>query len=560
MIAFKALLWLRRLKSRPTLSPEVLGALAIIVLALGYNIAFWRVALAGREPWSVSTLGFALGTFVLLVGLQYIPLMLLGIGRLLRPLLMVLFLVAAAAQYFSLHYGVVLDTDMLRNALHTDTREAGEYLSWDLLVWMMGFAVLPAMVLAWVRIPRRSWRKALSRRSAAVLGAAVLMVLAGSVIYQDLSSVARNRSELRFAVTPLSPLWSTGRALWREHRQATLVRAAPEPAVRTVQASGARKPLMLVLVVGETARAASFSLLGYGRPTNPELIRENLIVFRNMQACGTATAISLPCMFSSFGRARYNEAQIRSHDSALQVLETAGLKVTWVDNQSGCKRVCEGLTYVEAFRQAPASQCDGSECFDEVLLSAMDRVQMTPIRDQVVVLHQLGNHGPAYHRRYPPAFERFRPACRSDEFSDCSREEIVNAYDNAILYTDHVLALLVHRLRALQPRYDTAMIYLSDHGESLGEHGLYLHGMPYFLAPKEQLEVPMLWWLPSATATAMGLDSACLARRTHEPASHDNLYHTLLGMLQVQAPSYRSTLDLSAVCRDNGKAAVARVG
>lgn len=521
-----------------------------MLLALVYNAGFWRTVLSGRDPWAPATWMFAGTTFVLLVALHFVPLMLLGAARLLRPALVLGFLSAAAASFFSLRYGVIADTDMLRNALHTSSAEASEFLGWGLVTWMGVFGLLPAIVLGRARIRRTPWLRELLGQAGAIAVALGVSALAARHVYQDLASVARNHPQLRHEINPLGPLLSAGKAWWRDHHQQALAHAPAEPAWRALPATGTRKPLLLVLVVGETARAANFSLAGYGRPTNPELAREHLITFANVRACGTATEVSLPCMFSPYGRAHYDEDLIRTHDSALQVLAHAGLQVTWIDNQSGCKRVCEGLRYVEAKSDAAPALCASGECLDETLLSATSRLSKDVGMDQLLVLHELGNHGPAYHRRYPPAFERFRPACRSDELRDCSRDEIVNAYDNAILYTDHVLAELIRHLRSRQSERDVAMIYVSDHGESLGEHGLYLHGTPYIVAPEEQLRVPMFWWLPGETARNLRLDGACLARRAASSASHDHLYHTLMGLLRIRTPSYRPALDLTAPCRD----------
>jgi lipid A ethanolaminephosphotransferase len=165
------------------------------------------------------------------------------------------------------------------------------------------------------------------------------------------------------------------------------------------------------------------------------------------------------------------------------------------------------------------------------------------------VLHMLGNHGPAYYKRYPPEFRRFTPTCDTGELRKCSAAEIVNAFDNVLLYTDHVLAQTVQFLKQQSPRFDTAMLYLSDHGESLGEKGLYLHGVPYAIAPDVQLKVPMVWWLSEGFTTSMGLDRACLAAQTRKPVLHDHWFHSVLGLLQVQTSVYEPAFDISAACR-----------
>ncbi|MNN33616.1 Phosphoethanolamine transferase EptA [compost metagenome] len=163
----------------------------------------------------------------------------------------------------------------------------------------------------------------------------------------------------------------------------------------------------------------------------------------------------------------------------------------------------------------------------------------------------MGSHGPAYFKRYPPAFEKFTPVCRSNDLSACSRESIVNGYDNTLLYTDYVLSSLIDLLRKNESRLDTAMLYLSDHGESLGEYNLFLHGTPYLLAPDQQKHVGMLAWFSEGYRQSFALDDACLRQRSGEPLSQDNLFHSMLGLLEVRTRSYDPGLDLFAACRES---------
>jgi lipid A ethanolaminephosphotransferase len=164
-------------------------------------------------------------------------------------------------------------------------------------------------------------------------------------------------------------------------------------------------------------------------------------------------------------------------------------------------------------------------------------------------MHQLGNHGPSYFRRYPPAFKRFTPACEHDDLRKCSTDEIVNAYDNALLYTDHVLARLIQQLQAAQAQVDSVVLYVSDHGESLGENNLFLHGLPYAIAPDLQKHVPMVLWFSAGAAAATGVDTACLQRRAAQPAAHDHLFHTLLGLTDVKTALYEKDWDLARDCK-----------
>jgi len=306
-----------------------------------------------------------------------------------------------------------------------------------------------------------------------------------------------------------------------------------------------------VLVVGETARAANFSLMGYSRNTNPELGKLDIMAFQNVTSCGTSTEVSVPCMFSPYGRENYDERRIRSSEGLLDVLARAGYAVKWIDNQSGCKGVCTGknISVSKTDPNADPDLCEGKECFDGVLVRRLEQELAAIKGDTVIALHMMGNHGPAYFKRYPPEFRRFTPDCATAQLRDCSRDEVVNAYDNAILYTDHVLAGIVKALSATSGRMDSAMMYVSDHGESLGEKGLYLHGIPYAIAPAQQTHVPMVIWLSPSLTESGDVSARCLSARTGSAYSHDNLFHSVLGLLDVKTDAYRAERDLFDGCR-----------
>ena len=309
-----------------------------------------------------------------------------------------------------------------------------------------------------------------------------------------------------------------------------------------------RKPLVVVLVVGETARAANWGLNGYPRHTTPQLSALPVINFANVMSCGTDTGESLSCMFAPGGHRRRDAVRDGNSENLLHVLARAGVAVHWRDNQSGCDGVCDGLPSDSVRALQAGGMCSADQCLDEGLLVGLEERLAAAQGAQLLVLHQLGSQGPSYFRRYPAPFARFLPACNHDDLSLCTRQEIVNAYDNALLYTDHVLAQAIGFLRQ-QTAYDTALIYVSDHGESLGEKGLFLHGVPYAIAPREQTRVPMVMWFSPGFASDSGLDMDCLRRRASQPASHDNLFPSVLGLLQVRTEVYRPADDLFAACR-----------
>jgi lipid A ethanolaminephosphotransferase len=534
----------RQLRSwRPQISTETLILLSSAFFALVCNGLFWRSAMA-TNPGNVL---LAVSLFALLLSVHALLLGLLVWRWNAKVLLTVLFVTTAFATHYMNSYNVYLDADMLRNVLATDHKESRELMTPALILPLLGYALLPTLLLWRVRLRKRTWGKALLWRVLLLVG--VVLIGGGGVMasFQDISALMRNHREVRYLATPVNYLI----ALKQNLATASPIKRQPKlplgtDAKATPRAAGS-KPRLLVLVVGETVRAQNWGLNGYARQTTPELAQTGAINFPDMHACGTSTEVSLPCMFSPFGRRNYDEKQIRGHQSLLHVLEHAGIATLWRDNQSGCKGVCEGLQTQHLDDATTPGLCADGRCMDEILIDDLAAQVRAKPGDRVVVLHQLGNHGPSYFQRYPAQFRQFVPTCDTADLGQCSREQIVNSYDNSIRYTDHFLSRTIAALRGIED-YDTAMIYLSDHGESLGEKGLYLHGMPYAIAPEEQTRVPMLMWFSPGFAADRGIDLACLRERAAQRADHDNLFPSVLGLMQVKTAVYDRAQDVFAGC------------
>ena len=545
---------------------EALVAAVSLLWAFTANRLFLSAALKDRLLSAPATWGFALALLVMLAALHFVLLALVSNRWTVKPLLALLITGTAFATYFMQTFGVYLDPTMMRNMLHTDVAEARELFSWSLLPHLLLHAVLPLLVLWRVRVVAHGWARSAVVRFGTLVLACVLLVGALVMVFQAFASLMRNHKDMRYLVTPGNYLWSISAVAAAQARGAAKPRqaigldAAPGPRMvaRAEAKDGvAAKPLLLVLVVGETARAANWGLNGYRPQTTPQLAQLPVINFPDVSACGTNTEVSLPCMFAPVGRRDYDEERIRGSQSLLHVLSRAGVAVHWRDNQSGCKGVCEGLPQDTVVALKPPGLCAMNRCLDEGLLAGLEAwlggaktaADGATAGTRLLVLHQLGNHGPSYFRRYPTAFARFKPACEHDDLQKCSREEIVNAYDNALLYTDHVLASLIGKLQAASATVDSAVLYVSDHGESLGENNLYLHGLPYAIAPDVQKRVPMVVWFSAGAPASMGLDTTCLQRRAQQPTAHDHLFHTVLSLLDVKTALYEKALDLSADCR-----------
>ena len=535
--------WLRAW--RPAMTVEILALWASLYFVLACNGPFWRAVFATGALVGASGALAAACLLVLVFALQAFLLCLLLHGPLAKPVLAVLLLAGAAANHFASAYGTYFDADMVRNVLHTDPREAGELLSWGLLPSLALLAGLPLLALWRVRLRRRSLARAAMARMGWLLVLALVAAGSGMVGFQDLSALMRNNRELRHLITPGNLVAAL--ATITHHASATQGprRVLGSDAALAARPPGAR-PRLLVLVIGETVRAQNWGLNGYARQTTPRLATSNVINFADVSSCGTNTEVSLPCMFSPDGRDGYDKARLANSESLLHVLEHAGVQTLWRDNQSGCKGVCTGLAY-ESMHDAAAAACGAHECHDEVLLGGLDAAIGRAPGDQVIVLHQVGNHGPAYHRRAPERLRRFTPTCDTDDLGRCSRDQVVNSYDNAVLATDDLLADTIALLARRDDR-DSALLYISDHGESLGENGLYLHGLPYAIAPDTQKKVPMVAWLSPGLAAARHIDRACLARRAKAPASHDDLFHSVLGLLEVRTTLYDRGHDVFSEC------------
>ncbi len=302
------------------------------------------------------------------------------------------------------------------------------------------------------------------------------------------------------------------------------------------------KPRLLIVVVGEAARADHFSLNGYAKLTNPLLSKQSVLNFPDLYSCGTSTAHSVPCMFSPLRREEFSNKKAKSMENILDLLKHTGkVKILWRDNNSNSKGVALRVAY-EDFKTSEKNHICDTECRDIGMLDGLDELLKDADSHVLIVLHQMGNHGPAYYKRYPKEFERFKPVCETNQLEECTKEQISNAYDNAILYTDYFLNKTIEFLKAQEGRYKTALIYMSDHGESLGEHGLYLHGMPYFMAPDEQKHISGFVWLGDSLRQSSKYTAAM--QNKNKKLGHDYLFHSILGIFDVNSTLYDPKLDI----------------
>lgn len=534
---------LRRLFDRPEVSSETLLAIVCVYFVVACNSMFWQ-SLVKND----ATPGLMASFFVAIFSLHALLIGVFAIRGVIKPLLTILLIATGFATYYMSRYAVLFDVEMINNVLKTDLVESRELISLGMLTHVAVFGVVPAVLVNWVRIKPRSFMAGFLRRSAFLGAMALLAFSAIAISSQGIFAMVRVDHALRYQITPGNYIVSLARALAQERGGEPGERTKIAEDARVATSETPRKPRLLVMVVGETVRSENWGLSGYERQTTPQLSKRDVINFPTTKACGTSTEVSLPCMFSAVGRENYDRQTIRSSESLLDVLSRVGVTVQWRDNQSGCKGVCDG-TGIERMDAAVAPElCANGRCLDEILLTDLEsRIQATQ-GDMIVVLHQLGNHGPNYYERYPKEYETFKPVCRTPELSRCTSDQIVNAYDNAIGYTDAFLAKTLDVVKS-QTTHDGAFLYVSDHGESLGEYGLYLHGAPYSIAPSQQVDVPMVMWMSPGVEASTGIDVQCVRSQASVPRSHDNIFHTVLSYFDVQTAAYRAEKDIFSTCR-----------
>lgn len=528
---------------RPRLSTEMLILLVCGYFVLVCNGPFWEAVLT-----ATTSLRVLLSLGVAVFALHALVFGLFVFGRFARPLLAVLLVTTSLLHWYMTRYAVVIDAEMIRNVLHTDMAESRELASVRMLLHVLLLGVVPAVLVLLTRPRQRPRGRKFLLRAGFVLAMVLIAGAALGASSQGVFSLIRSDPALRYKITPGNFIVSLVNVVKQNGRAAKGPRQVVAADAHRQAASLVRKPRVLVLVVGETVRGDHWGLNGYARQTTPNLAARNVVNFPDVSACGTSTEVSLPCMFSEVGRENYDRDTIRNHQSVLDVVAREGIRVLWRDNQAGCKDACIGVPFETMSSTDAPGLCADGRCLDEILLTGLAGKINAGKGDQLIVLHQLGNHGPNYFERYPLRYERWKPVCKMGELDLCTKQEIVNAYDNAILYTDAVLAQLIDLLEA-QAERNTALLYVSDHGESLGEYGLFLHGAPQAIAPKQQLHVPMTLWMSPGFINDDRIDLACLQVVAKQPASHDDLFSTVLGVFDVQTTSYRTERDLLERCR-----------
>ena len=511
-------------------------SLTAIFLVLFDNLSFFKNVTA-IYPVSLNNIAFLFSLTVAFTSVIILLFALFCFKYTTKPILIIILLASSLASYFMNNYNIVIDDSMIQNIIETNIHESLDLLSFKLVMYLSFAGILPSIIIYKIKIKYKSLKGDLLSRLIVVAAIFLIILLSVFSLSNFYFSFFREHKPLRYYTNPTHYIYSIGKYIAKNFDSGEIV-LTPIGTDSRIPATDTDREL-IILVIGEAARADRFSLNGYSRETNPLLKKEDIINFPDMHSCGTTTSVSVPCMFSIFTRDNYTKSKAQSTYNIIDVLHNAGVNILWRDNNSSSKGVALRVTYEDYKITENNPICD-IECRDEgMLVGLQEYIDSQKTGDILIVLHQMGNHGPAYYKRYPKSFEKFKPVCKTNQLEECSKEEIGNAYDNAILYTDYFLSKVIALLKE-NPEFEAAMFYISDHGESLGEDNLYLHGLPYFMAPEAQKHIPAIMWF----GDGFKIDKDAIKKISTNAYSQDNVFHTLLGLMEIETSVYNKNMDI----------------
>ncbi|MPW42880.1 phosphoethanolamine transferase [Acinetobacter guerrae] len=548
------LYFLRQVRaSLPVLSLGCFNLIIALWLAIALNLSFYKhvQSLSGFHS------GFAVVWLcivaICLTAYYNLYLQVLNWKWTAKPISIILIFLGGISAYFTNQLGAYISPEQIQNVMQTDLAETKQLMNVPFSVWILGMVILPILIVCLVPVEYPVFKKNIIQKIAYIIISFIILLILVLSNYLNFTNIFRQHKDIRQLISPDNVLNSSYKYFHHLHKKnLPLVKYGQDAKIISLHTEPS-KPKLMILVVGEAARAESFSLNGYTRNTNPQLAQiENLINFSQVSSCGTATAVSVPCMFSGMTKEQYDANLAVHREGLLDIAQRAGYKVTWIDNDSGCKGACDRVNNIKISKKLKKQYCrDDGFCLDDVLLMSLQRyLASIPYQDktpQLIVLHQRGSHGPAYYNRTTSEFSPFQPTCKTSAIQTCDRQKLMNSYDNTILYTDHILSEIIQSIDK-NKQYQSALWYLSDHGESTGENGIYLHGTVYSLAPSQQTHIPMIMWFSNDWKNGHATQVECLKSQHDQNLSQDNLFPTLLSLLDIKTNVIDSKFNMLDQC------------
>lgn len=439
------------------------------------------------------------------------------LSRLVGKILLVLFfIINAVAVYFINTYSVIIDESMIGNVLNTNYSESSSFFSIKLVLYVVFLGILPSIFIIKAKIITVTVKKFLVSISLTLLFLLTLAFAnASNWLWIDKNSKTLGGLAMPWSYAVNIPLFYIHQ--FKKNEKEILL---PDATIKDNQKS------VVILVIGESARSENFSLYGYPKNTNPLLSKIPNVSHFNATSDATYTTAGVKSIVE-------HENTDELYEILPNYLYRNNVDVIWRTTNWG-----EPPVHIKNYqnREALMPNCKGDGCdYDGILLSGLKEQILASKKNKIlIVLHTSTSHGPTYSKKYPAQFEIFKPVCNSVELGNCSHTELVNAYDNTIVYTDYLLANVIEDLKQLQ-EYKSAMIFVSDHGESLGENNLYMHGLPRSIAPKQQYEIPFIVWTSDNSARQM---------KPNKILTQNYVFHSVLNFLNIQSPVYKEQMNI----------------
>ena len=438
-------------------------------------------------------------------------------SRLVGKILLVLFfIINAVAVYFINTYSVIIDESMIGNVLNTNYSESSSFFSIKLVLYVVLLGILPSIFIIKAKIITVTVKKFLVSISLTLLFLLTLAFAnASNWLWIDKNSKTLGGLAMPWSYAVNIPLFYIHQ--FKKNEKEILL---PDATIKDNQKS------VVILVIGESARSENFSLYGYPKNTNPLLSKIPNVSHFNATSDATYTTAGVKSIVE-------HENTDELYEILPNYLYRNNVDVIWRTTNWG-----EPPVHIKNYqnREVLMPNCKGDGCdYDGILLSGLKEQILASKKNKIlIVLHTSTSHGPTYSKKYPAQFEIFKPVCNSVELGNCSHTELVNAYDNTIVYTDYLLANVIEDLKQLQ-EYKSAMIFVSDHGESLGENNLYMHGLPRSIAPKQQYEIPFIVWTSDNSARQM---------KPNKILTQNYVFHSVLNFLNIQSPVYKEQMNI----------------
>ncbi len=420
----------------------------------------------------------------------------------------------AAMLYFVNTYDVLVTAAMMGNVFNTRYSEASGYMSLSAALYLLCLGILPAI---WVISRKVNYKSVKTFGKTSGIALVVMLAVVAANI-NNFTWIDRHATKLGSLLMPWSYTVNSVRyynSVKKRNRQEIKL-----PDVTSI--SDSRD--VVVLIIGESARSENFSLYGYQKQTNPLLEKDSVIALKATSAA-TYTTAGVKAILD-------HKPTKKLYELLPNYLFRAGVDVVWRTSNWG-----EPPLHIDKYQKVAdlkALYPDADKRYDEILTSSLAEViESSDAKKIFIVLHTSTSHGPAYYTKYPVQFEQFIPVCTTVEMAKADRAELLNAYDNTILYTDYIIHSVIEDLKSIDDRR-CCLLFISDHGESLGENNLYMHGVPMSMAPKEQIEIPFIIWQSDKSVKIKNL----------EQAGQYHIFHSTLDFLGIESPIFDKEMSI----------------